>query len=151
MSPHSPFIRARYLPWYFTTCHRQHQRPACERCLSSLSSYLILQIRLYPCYCRGWKFLFRSRSSRRRVRCDWWEGAGAAPYGKWYGALLPSEDGTERFSLTSSMGIQFILVYDISRGILQPVVASINALLSLLTLMFTWVPLFVTNSIGDQY
>ena len=53
----------------------------------------------------------------------------------------------------ATLPIQFILVYDISRGILQPVVASINALLSLLTLMFIWVPspLFVSNSIGDQY
>ena len=57
-----------------------------------------------------------------RVRCDWWcgwegrEGAGAAPYGKWYGALLPFEDGTERFSLTSSMGVPIspVVFYNLS-------------------------------------
>jgi hypothetical protein len=46
--------------------------------------------------------------------------------------------------LTMSPHSPFILAHDISRGILQPVIASINALLMVMVLC---VPLFVSNSL----
>jgi len=74
-------------------------------------------------------------------RCGW-EGAGAAPYGKWYGArLMPkmaqvlSNEFYGYGSAVTTLPVQFIPVYDIPRGIRRPVVASINALLGLITLM----------------